>query len=169
GPDRRDRARAAGEAAAGLHHAKAPRARLRCDRRVPRLFGRERPRARVPGAQEDPSGAGRSTRRTRRGGPMTPMPATCREIEPELIAVAAGEAEVGAAAAVATHVGGCASCRRTLEQYRAVEDMVVALRRAPHPAEEATLARAQLESRLADLRSRAVSFGALGAPLRPTL
>jgi len=100
---------------------------------------------------------------------MTPMPTTCREIEPDLVAVAAGEAERAAVAAVETHVDGCASCRRTLEQYRAVEEMVSALRRAPQPEEDTTLARAQLESRLADLRSRAVSFGLFESPLGPIL
>jgi len=100
---------------------------------------------------------------------MTPMPTTCREIEPDLVAVAAGEAERAAVAAVEAHVDGCASCRRTLEQYRAVEEMVSALRRAPQPEEDTTLARAQLESRLADLRSRAVSFGLFESPLGPIL
>jgi O-6-methylguanine DNA methyltransferase len=100
---------------------------------------------------------------------MTPMPLTCRAIEPDLVALAAGEAEPAAAVAVETHVGGCASCQKTLEQYRAVEGMVATLRRAPQPEPGAALARAQLDSRLADLRSRAVSFGLFESPLGPIL
>jgi methylated-DNA-[protein]-cysteine S-methyltransferase len=43
--------------------------------------------------------------------------------------------------------------------------MMDALRRAPLPGDDATLARAQLASRLADLRSRMVGFGIFPSPL----
>ncbi len=47
--------------------------------------------------------------------------------------------------------------------------MVDSLRRSPRPDDDATLARAQLTSRLADLRSRMVTFGIFPSPLGPLL
>jgi O-6-methylguanine DNA methyltransferase len=94
---------------------------------------------------------------------------TCREIEPDLVAVAAGEAGADAAEAVDRHVAACPPCRGELEQYRAVEGLVADLRHAPVAGADATLARAQLETRLADLRSRFVSFGLFESPLGPIL
>ena len=94
---------------------------------------------------------------------------TCREIEPDLIALATGEAEPGAARSVEDHVARCAPCRDELERYQAVEGLVADLRGAPMPGVDPTLARAELESRLADLRSRLVSFGIFPSPLGPIL
>jgi O-6-methylguanine DNA methyltransferase len=94
---------------------------------------------------------------------------TCREIEPDLVAVAAGEAGPDVAQDVERHVARCAPCRAELGQYRAVEGLVADLREAPLPGVDATLARAQLESRLTDLRSRQVSFGLFPSPLGPIL
>ena len=100
---------------------------------------------------------------------MNRIPPTCREIEPDLLAVATGEAAPARAQAVEAHVSRCAPCRDELRQYRAVEGLVADMRRAPLPAADPTLARAQLESRLADLKSRLVSFGIFSSSLGPIL
>lgn len=94
---------------------------------------------------------------------------TCREIEPDLVAVATGEATPPAVQVVEKHVSRCAPCRDELERYRAVEGLVTELRRAPLPGTDPTLARAELERRLADLRSRLVAFGIFTSPLGPIL
>lgn len=93
----------------------------------------------------------------------------CREIEPDLLAVAAGEGTPVATERVEAHVGACTGCHEELRRYRAIEGLVGTLRRAPLPGEDAMLARAELESRLADLRSRLVSFGVYPSPLGPIL
>jgi methylated-DNA-[protein]-cysteine S-methyltransferase len=94
---------------------------------------------------------------------------TCREIEPELVAVGTGEGSPAAARAVETHVAGCATCREELGRYRALDRLVAGMRQAPVPAADPALARAQLESRLADLRRRLVTFGIFSSPLGPIL
>ena len=98
----------------------------------------------------------------------SPHPA-CREIESDLLAVASGEAAPAAAERVEGHVVGCGPCREELRHYRAIEGFVGELRRAPLPGDDAVLARAELESRLADLRRRLVSFGVFSSPLGPIL
>jgi methylated-DNA-[protein]-cysteine S-methyltransferase len=100
---------------------------------------------------------------------MSRVRPTCREIEPELVAVGAGEASPAAALAVEAHVAGCAACRQELGRYRALDRMVADMRQAPIPAADPALARAQLESRLADLRRRLVAFGVFSSPLGPIL
>jgi len=90
---------------------------------------------------------------------------TCREIEPDLVAVAAGEAGASAARSVERHVGICRGCRDELARYRVLEGMVADLRRAPLAGADPTLARAELESRLADIRSRMVAYGIFSSPL----
>jgi methylated-DNA-[protein]-cysteine S-methyltransferase len=90
---------------------------------------------------------------------------SCRAIEPELLTVAAGEGGAGAAERVERHVARCGPCRDELDRYRAVEGMLGSLRRASLPDDDATLARAQLAGRLADLRSRMVGFGVFPSPL----
>jgi methylated-DNA-[protein]-cysteine S-methyltransferase len=100
---------------------------------------------------------------------MSRLADSCREIEPYLLAVAVGEADGGAARRVDGHVATCASCREELRHYRSVDGMVQELRRAALPGADATLARAQLTARLADLRSRLVGFGIFPSPLGPVL
>jgi methylated-DNA-[protein]-cysteine S-methyltransferase len=100
---------------------------------------------------------------------MSSPHSVCREIEPDLLAVASGEAAPAAAERVEGHVVSCGPCREELRQYRAIEGLVGALRRAPLPGDDAVLARAELESRLADLRRRLVSFGIFSSPLGPIL
>lgn len=90
---------------------------------------------------------------------------TCREVARDLVAVAAGEAGAAAAQGVERHVAICGPCRDELGRYRVLEGMVSDLRRAPMPGADPTLARAELESRLADIRSRLVTFGIYPSPL----
>ena len=94
---------------------------------------------------------------------------SCREIEPELLAVAAGEAPDESVHRVDVHVASCPPCRDELGRYRALDDMVVSVRRTPLADDDATLARAQLASRLTDLRSRMVAYGVYPSPLGPVL
>jgi methylated-DNA-[protein]-cysteine S-methyltransferase len=100
---------------------------------------------------------------------MSRVHPTCREIEPELVAVGAGEGSPAAAMAVQAHVAGCATCREELGRYRALDRLVADMRQAPTSAADPALARAQLESRLADLRRRLVAFGVFPSPLGPIL
>ncbi len=95
---------------------------------------------------------------------MTRKPQMCLEIEPDLVAAATGDAEPGAARRVEHHIDACGACRREFHRYREIEGVVGALRRAPAAAGEA-LAREGLESRLADLRSRLVSYRVFPSPL----
>jgi methylated-DNA-[protein]-cysteine S-methyltransferase len=100
---------------------------------------------------------------------MSKLPAACREIEPHLLAVAAGEAESNAVERVEHHVATCPPCREELGHYRTVEGMVHSLRTGPMAGDDPMLARAQLGASLADLRSRMVSFGIFPSPLGPML
>ena len=92
----------------------------------------------------------------------------CRLIEPELIALAGGEASPAGAARVEAHIAGCGGCRDALGRYRELEGELDALRAAPVGADP-TLARAELAQRLADLRSRLVGYGVFPSPLGPIL
>ena len=94
---------------------------------------------------------------------------TCREIEPELVAVGAGEASPTATDVVEAHVARCPACREELGRYRTLDQLVTNMRRAPIPPADPALARAHLESRLADLRRRLVAFGVFRSPLGPIL
>jgi methylated-DNA-[protein]-cysteine S-methyltransferase len=100
---------------------------------------------------------------------MRPGYPVCRAIEPDLVAVAVHEAGAAAAERVAEHVRGCRSCREELEEYRAVDRLVGSIRASRLTGDDATLARAELESRLADLRSRILRFGVHASPLGPIL
>lgn len=100
---------------------------------------------------------------------MTSTHPMCREIEPDLLAVAVQEAGAAATERVERHVARCGSCRDDLQRYRAIDGLVGTIKTAPLGGDDATLARAQLESRLADLRSRIVGFGIYGSPVGPIL
>jgi O-6-methylguanine DNA methyltransferase len=95
---------------------------------------------------------------------MTPKHPGCLEIEPSLVATAAGEAATVDARRVAEHVERCAACRDDLERYRAIEGIVGALRNEA-PSAAAGRARVALETRLADLRSRLVAYRVFRSPL----
>ena len=100
---------------------------------------------------------------------MKPAHPSCRAIEPDLLAVAVREAGAGQIERVARHVGGCAPCREELERYREVDGLVGEIRQRQIPGDDPTLARAELEARLADLRSRILAFGIYASPLGPIL
>lgn len=93
----------------------------------------------------------------------------CREIEPDLVAVAVREAGAAATERVERHVARCGACRDDLQEYRAIEGMVGTIKSEAIRGDDATLARAELESRLADLRSRIVGFGVYASPVGPIL
>ena len=100
---------------------------------------------------------------------MTREALTCREVEPDLIAVAMEEASPAAARRVDTHLAGCAECRQELGRYQDIEGAMTGLRRAPAPGAGPTLARAELEHRPADLRTRLVRYGVFESALGPVL
>ena len=94
---------------------------------------------------------------------------TCREIEPELVAVGAGEGMPAAVEAVEQHVASCPECREELQRYRALDRLVGDLREDTASMAEPALARAELESRLADLRRRLIRYGIFSSPVGPLL
>jgi methylated-DNA-[protein]-cysteine S-methyltransferase len=98
---------------------------------------------------------------------MTRRRSPCRTIESALLAVATGEAGAATAEDVEQHVRGCATCRRDLDRYRAIERAVDGLRAAPMPGENEALT--GLASRLADLRRRTVGYRIFHSPLGPIL
>ena len=100
---------------------------------------------------------------------MTRAVPTCREIEPELVAVGAGEGLPAAVEAVEQHVAGCPECREELQRYRALDRLVGHLREDTASIADPALARAELESRLADLRRRLITFGVFSSPVGPVL
>jgi len=96
-------------------------------------------------------------------------PRTCVQIEPDLIAAATGEATGEAGARVQTHVATCPPCREDFTRYRAVDAVVGTLRGETPAAADADAARARLIARLADLKSRLVSYKVFPSPLGPIL
>jgi len=96
---------------------------------------------------------------------MKRKPQACLEIEPDLVAAATGDAEPGAVRRVEHHIDGCSACRSELHRYREIDSVVGTLRRAPAPADSVARAREGLESRLADLKSRLVSYRVFPSPL----
>jgi methylated-DNA-[protein]-cysteine S-methyltransferase len=96
---------------------------------------------------------------------MKRKPQVCVEIEPDLVAAATGDAEAGAVRHVEHHIDSCGACRGEFHRYREIEGVVGALRRAPAAAESVSRARQGLESKLADLRSRLVSYRVFPSPL----
>jgi methylated-DNA-[protein]-cysteine S-methyltransferase len=96
---------------------------------------------------------------------MSGKPAVCREIEPDLVASASGDADAPATARVTAHVGRCAPCREELGRYRSIDALAGALSRETADDPRAELARQALQSRLADLRRRFLVYGIFGSPL----
>jgi len=96
---------------------------------------------------------------------MKRKPQGCLEIEPDLVAVATGDAAAGAERRVEHHIDACASCRGEFRRYREIDGVVGALRRAPAAPESVARAREGLDSRLADLKSRLVSYRVFPSPL----
>jgi methylated-DNA-[protein]-cysteine S-methyltransferase len=100
---------------------------------------------------------------------MTTKPKVCVAIEPDLIAAATGEATPPAAERVDAHVAACRTCRDDFAHYRAIDAAVGALRAAAPPGGDAEAARRRLVARLADLRTRLVSYRVFPSPLGPIL
>ena len=100
---------------------------------------------------------------------MTSKPRVCVAIEPDLIAAATGEAAEPAAERVEAHVAACAPCRDDFARYRAIDSAVGALRSTAPPAGDADAARQRLIARLADLRTRILSYRVFPSSLGPIL
>ncbi|HSB82603.1 MAG TPA: hypothetical protein VLM91_27825, partial [Candidatus Methylomirabilis sp.] len=96
---------------------------------------------------------------------MSDKPAVCVQIEDDLLATAMGEAAPGAARRVEHHLAVCGSCRREFQEYRAVDGAVSVLRDESPPSGRLAQVREQLETRLADLRSRLLSYRIFPSPL----
>ncbi len=95
---------------------------------------------------------------------MKQMPQVCREIQEDLVAAAVQEAGARARERVQDHVARCAPCRGEFERYRVLDEAVGTLKREPAPAVEMA-ARAELQVRLADLRSRLLTYRVFDSPL----
>ena len=98
-----------------------------------------------------------------------PARPACLELEPDLIAAATGEAPPSAAGRVRDHIDACRECRGAFERYRAIDGLALGLRDETVPADELEAARAGLRAKLADLRSRIVSYRVFTSPLGPIL
>jgi methylated-DNA-[protein]-cysteine S-methyltransferase len=96
---------------------------------------------------------------------MTPKHPFCRAIEPDLVATATGEAGTAAARRVEDHAQSCAPCRDELGRYRAIDAVARGLRHDAPPAVDEAASRAGLQARLADLRSRVLTYGIVPSPL----
>lgn len=96
---------------------------------------------------------------------MSKRPATCAQIADDLLAAAMGEASPNATQRVGRHLEMCGTCRREFEGYRRLDETVAAMRTAEVPNGRLTQSRAQLEARLADLRSRLLAYRIFPSPL----
>lgn len=96
---------------------------------------------------------------------MSHKPAVCVQIEDDLLATAMGEAAPSAARRVGRHLAACGSCRREFQEFRAVEGAVSVLRDESLPSGRLAEAREQLDTRLADLRSRLLHYRIFPSPL----
>ncbi len=96
---------------------------------------------------------------------MSQMPSVCREIQADLLASAVKEAEAQTAQRVQQHVDRCAPCRGEFERYRALDEAAGEIKSEPPQAADLARARAELEVRLADLRSRLVKYEVFSSPL----
>lgn len=100
---------------------------------------------------------------------MNRKPKSCVRIADDLLAAGAGEASEEAVRRVESHIALCGACRRELQGYRDLERTVTFLRREAVPEALMAGARDRLETRLADLRSRAFLYGIFPSPLGPIL
>jgi len=91
-------------------------------------------------------------------------PVVCVDLEPDLVAAATGEAPSATAQRVRSHVERCEPCREEFTQYRAIDGEVAAMRGHLLAESHVSLSRAELEARLADLRSRLVAYQVVPSP-----
>ena len=96
---------------------------------------------------------------------MTPKHPSCRAIESDLVATATGEAGAAAARRVEDHTRACAPCRGELGRYRAIDSIARNLRHDAPPAADVAASRSALQTRLADLKSRVLTYGIVPSPL----
>ena len=96
---------------------------------------------------------------------MSDKPAVCVRIADDLLAAAIGEASPGAVDRVERHVAACGSCRRELQGYRALDGTVATMRAEPLPSWQTAQARERLETKLADLRQRLLTYRVFPSPL----
>jgi methylated-DNA-[protein]-cysteine S-methyltransferase len=95
---------------------------------------------------------------------MSQKPATCARIQDDLVATAMGEAAPDVAGNVDRHLAICSACRHEFAAYSSVNDAVAALREAP-ASRDASRAREQLRSRLAELKQRLLAYRIYASPL----
>ncbi len=100
---------------------------------------------------------------------MSTRSGACPEFEPDILAAASGEADAAVSERVDAHAAGCTGCRDELARYRAIEAGVSSLAAAGRDAAAEDRARAELQSRLADLSTRLVRYGIFPSPLGPLL
>jgi methylated-DNA-[protein]-cysteine S-methyltransferase len=96
---------------------------------------------------------------------MTSKHPSCRAIESDLVAAATGDAGAAATRRVEDHTRGCAPCRAELGRYRAIDSIARNLRHDAPPAADIAASRSALQARLADLKSRVVTYGIVPSPL----
>jgi methylated-DNA-[protein]-cysteine S-methyltransferase len=96
---------------------------------------------------------------------MTPRHPSCRAIEPDLVATATGEAGAAAVRRVDDHTRGCAPCRAELGRYRAIDAIARGLRHETPPTGDVAASRSAVQARLADLKSRVLTYGIVPSPL----
>lgn len=100
---------------------------------------------------------------------MKRRPASCIEIEADLVAAAIGEADAVAEDRVAAHVATCEPCRVEHSGYRVIDRELGAIREAAVDVQGVARSRERLEVRLDDLRSRIVAYRVFDSPLGPVL
>jgi len=100
---------------------------------------------------------------------MSPTSQSCRQIAPDLLRAAMGEASPAATERVDAHVRTCGPCRQELHRSRDVDRLVTSLGRAPVAEDRSHVVRGDLEWRLAELRRRAVTCRVWNSPLGPLL
>lgn len=96
---------------------------------------------------------------------MTPKHASCRAIERDLVATATGEAGVAVSRRVEDHVRVCVTCRDELGRYRAIDAIARGFRTDAPAAADIAASRSALQARLADLKSRVLTYGIVPSPL----
>ena len=96
---------------------------------------------------------------------MMPKHPSCRAIEADLVATATGDAGASAIRRVDAHARACAPCRAELGRYRAIDSVARGLRDDAPPATDVAASRAALQARLADLKSRVLTYGIVPSPL----
>ena len=96
---------------------------------------------------------------------MTAKPSSCRAIESDLVATATGEAGAAAVHRVDEHARSCASCRDELGRYRAIDSVARGLRHDGPPPSDIAASRTALQARLAELKSRVLTYGIVPSPL----